>query len=239
MSAGRLPVTRSSRCSACVSNDPAIKMMPRSSASNPDPVDGREEILLSTGGHETGHGLFEAPKWVLAEPAKASNAEACLKERIRRTLPRIAYHVRLRPNENHLFGHADRPGTPRVLRGGARGTPSWAHFWHPSIECLAQASLPTAKALGLSPSRMSASNLEIGAPLGVQVFRRRHLRSTEVISASSTSGSSDHTSTHAPDAARAATSVSPKQVHGSPAEAPTDYIAESSGSGRGGPATER
>ena len=33
---------------------------------NPDPVDGREEILLSTGGHETGHGLFEAPKWVLA-----------------------------------------------------------------------------------------------------------------------------------------------------------------------------
>jgi hypothetical protein len=34
---------------------------------NPEPVDGRVELLLSTGAHEMGHGIFEAPAWIHAE----------------------------------------------------------------------------------------------------------------------------------------------------------------------------
>ena len=33
---------------------------------NPDPVEGRTELLLSTGAHEMGHGIFEAPAWIYA-----------------------------------------------------------------------------------------------------------------------------------------------------------------------------
>lgn len=64
---------------------------------NPDPVDGREEILLSTAAHEKGHGLFEAPKWVLAGQRAsmpnlwAPNEPAC--HRVHRTVT---------PDENHL-----------------------------------------------------------------------------------------------------------------------------------------
>ena len=64
---------------------------------NPDPVDGREEILLSTGGHETGHGLFEAPKWVLASQRASMPSLFELSDpaphRVHRTVT---------PDENHL-----------------------------------------------------------------------------------------------------------------------------------------
>jgi hypothetical protein len=34
---------------------------------NPAPVEGRLEVLPSTGAHEMGHGIFEAPAWIYAE----------------------------------------------------------------------------------------------------------------------------------------------------------------------------
>jgi hypothetical protein len=38
---------------------------------NPDPVEARTELLLSTGAHEMGHGIFEAPAWIYAHQRSA------------------------------------------------------------------------------------------------------------------------------------------------------------------------
>ena len=38
---------------------------------NPYPVEGRLELLLSTGAHEMGQGIFEAPAWIYAEQKAA------------------------------------------------------------------------------------------------------------------------------------------------------------------------
>lgn len=64
---------------------------------NPDPVDGREEILLSTAAHEKGHGVFEAPKWVLASQRASMpsflDLDTPVPTRVHRTVT---------PDENHL-----------------------------------------------------------------------------------------------------------------------------------------
>jgi hypothetical protein len=38
---------------------------------NPNPVEGRTELLLSTGAHEMGHGIFEAPAWICAHQRRS------------------------------------------------------------------------------------------------------------------------------------------------------------------------
>jgi hypothetical protein len=64
---------------------------------NPDPVDGREEILLSTAAHEKGHGVFEAPKWVLASQRASMpsllDLDTPIPTRVHRTVT---------PDESHL-----------------------------------------------------------------------------------------------------------------------------------------
>ena len=64
---------------------------------NPDPVDGREEILLSTAAHEKGHGLFEAPKWVLASQRASMPSFLDLD-----TAAPTRVHRTVTPDENHL-----------------------------------------------------------------------------------------------------------------------------------------
>ena len=47
--------------------------LPRHGADLPEsrPVEGRSELLLSTGAHEMGHGIFEAPAWIYAHQKSA------------------------------------------------------------------------------------------------------------------------------------------------------------------------
>jgi hypothetical protein len=65
---------------------------------NPELVDGRSEILLSTGAHEMGHGIFEAPPWIHAErnaamPSLFDGLERGGQRRVLRTIT---------PSESHL-----------------------------------------------------------------------------------------------------------------------------------------
>jgi hypothetical protein len=65
---------------------------------NPEPVEGRIELLLSTGAHEMGHGIFEAPAWIHAErrasmPGLFDVPDPGARRRVMRTTT---------PNEGHL-----------------------------------------------------------------------------------------------------------------------------------------
>jgi hypothetical protein len=65
---------------------------------NPEPVEGRIELLLSTGAHEMGHGIFEAPAWIHAErrasmPGLLDVPEPGARRRVMRTTT---------PNESHF-----------------------------------------------------------------------------------------------------------------------------------------
>jgi hypothetical protein len=76
---------------------------------NPDPVDGREEILLSTAAHEKGHALFEAPKWVLASQRARMPSLLDLSD----PAPQRVYRT-VTPDENHLSVTPPR-GTPEFF----------------------------------------------------------------------------------------------------------------------------
>jgi hypothetical protein len=65
---------------------------------NPEPVDGRGEVILSTGAHEMGHGIFEAPAWIHAErrasmPGLFDAPDPGARRRVLRTTT---------PNESHF-----------------------------------------------------------------------------------------------------------------------------------------
>jgi hypothetical protein len=73
---------------------------------NPDPVEGRTELLLSTGAHEMGHGIFEAPAWINAHqrssmPTLFDVADSSAPKRVWRTAT---------PNESH-FSATYPPGS--------------------------------------------------------------------------------------------------------------------------------
>lgn len=73
---------------------------------NPDPVEGRTELLLSTGAHEMGHGIFEAPAWIYAHqrssmPTLFDVADPVAPRRVWRTTT---------PNESH-FSATYPPGS--------------------------------------------------------------------------------------------------------------------------------
>jgi hypothetical protein len=73
---------------------------------NPEPVDGRTELLLSTGAHEMGHGIFEAPAWIYAHqrssmPTLFDVADPAAPRRVWRTTT---------PNEGH-FSATYPPGS--------------------------------------------------------------------------------------------------------------------------------
>jgi hypothetical protein len=73
---------------------------------NPDPVEGRTELLLSTGAHEMGHGIFEAPAWICAHqrrsmPTLFDVADPAAPKRVWRTTT---------PNEGH-FSATYPPGS--------------------------------------------------------------------------------------------------------------------------------
>ena len=74
---------------------------------NPDVVGGREEVILSTAVHENGHGVFEAPKWVLA--TQQANVRGLSgpsgPKRVHRTIT---------PDENHLAATPPR-GSPEFF----------------------------------------------------------------------------------------------------------------------------
>ena len=78
---------------------------------NPDPVEGRLELLLSTGAHEMGHGIFEAPAWIYAEHKAAMPGLFDLHEtgrprRVRRTTT---------PNQSH-FTASYPPGSKEFFQ---------------------------------------------------------------------------------------------------------------------------
>jgi hypothetical protein len=65
---------------------------------NPEPVDGRGEVILSTGAHEMGHGIFEAPAWIYssqkgAVPGLFDTLDPGTLQRVWRTTT---------PNESHF-----------------------------------------------------------------------------------------------------------------------------------------
>jgi hypothetical protein len=73
---------------------------------NPNPVEGRIELLLSTGAHEMGHGIFEAPAWICAHqrqsmPTLFDVADPSAPKRVWRTTT---------PNEGH-FSATYPPGS--------------------------------------------------------------------------------------------------------------------------------
>ena len=87
---------------------------------NPDPVEGRTELLLSTGAHEMGHGIFEAPAWIYAHqrrsmPTLFDVADPAAPRRVWRTTT---------PNESH-FSATYPPGPTSSSRRPGR-TSSWA-----------------------------------------------------------------------------------------------------------------
>jgi hypothetical protein len=78
---------------------------------NPEPVDGRIELLLSTGAHEMGHGLFEAPAWIHAErnaamPSLFDGLEPGSRRRVLRTIT---------PSESH-FSATYPPGSKEFFQ---------------------------------------------------------------------------------------------------------------------------
>jgi hypothetical protein len=78
---------------------------------NPDPVEGRLELLLSTGAHEMGHGIFEAPAWIYAEqkagaPSLFDVWEAGGRKQVLRTTT---------PNESH-FAATYPPGSRKFFQ---------------------------------------------------------------------------------------------------------------------------
>jgi hypothetical protein len=65
---------------------------------NPELAEGRSELLLSTGAHEVGHGIFEAPAWIYADqksamPGLFDMPDVTAAKRVWRTTT---------PNENHF-----------------------------------------------------------------------------------------------------------------------------------------
>ena len=78
---------------------------------NPEPVDGRIELLLSTGAHEMGHGIFEAPAWIHAErkaamPSLFDGLEPGSRRRVLRTIT---------PSESH-FSATYPPGSKEFFQ---------------------------------------------------------------------------------------------------------------------------
>ena len=78
---------------------------------NPEPVDGRVELLLSTGAHEMGHGIFEAPAWIHAErkaamPSLFDGLEPGSRRRVLRTIT---------PSESH-FSATYPPGSKEFFQ---------------------------------------------------------------------------------------------------------------------------
>jgi hypothetical protein len=78
---------------------------------NPEPVEGRIELLLSTGAHEMGHGIFEAPAWIYAErkaamPGLFDAPDPGARRRVMRTTT---------PNESH-FSATYPPGSKEFFQ---------------------------------------------------------------------------------------------------------------------------
>jgi hypothetical protein len=78
---------------------------------NPEPVDGRIELLLSTAAHEMGHGIFEAPAWIYAErraamPGLFDAPNPGARRRVMRTIT---------PNEGH-FSATYPPGSKEFFQ---------------------------------------------------------------------------------------------------------------------------
>jgi hypothetical protein len=78
---------------------------------NPEPVGSREAVMLSTGGHEMGHGLFEAPAWICAHqrasvPGLFDFGEPAKSRRVLRTTT---------PNESH-FCATHPPGSKEFFQ---------------------------------------------------------------------------------------------------------------------------
>jgi hypothetical protein len=65
---------------------------------NPDPVEGRTELLLSTGAHEMGHGIFEAPAWIYAHQRSSMPT---LFDVVDPAVPRRVWRTTT-PNESHF-----------------------------------------------------------------------------------------------------------------------------------------
>ena len=78
---------------------------------DPNPVEGRTELLLSTGAHEMGHGIFDAPAWICAEqrrsmPTLFDVADPAAPRRVWRTTT---------PNEGH-FSATYPPGSKEFFQ---------------------------------------------------------------------------------------------------------------------------
>jgi hypothetical protein len=78
---------------------------------NPEPVEGRTELLLSTGAHEMGHSIFEAPAWIHAErlaaqPGLFDVPDLGARRRVMRTTT---------PNESH-FAATYPPGSKEFFQ---------------------------------------------------------------------------------------------------------------------------
>ena len=78
---------------------------------NPELAEGRSELLLSTGAHEVGHGIFEAPAWIYADqksamPGLFDTPDVTAAKRVWRTTT---------PNENH-FSAIYPPGSKEFFQ---------------------------------------------------------------------------------------------------------------------------
>ncbi|MGH6921486.1 MAG: hypothetical protein ACREJ0_27745 [Geminicoccaceae bacterium] len=78
---------------------------------NPDPVEGRTELLLSTGAHEMGHGIFEAPAWIYAHQRSSMPT---LFDVVDPAAPRRVWRTTT-PNESH-FSATYPPGSTEFFQ---------------------------------------------------------------------------------------------------------------------------
>ena len=103
---------------------------------NPDPVEGRTELLLSTGAHEMGHGIFEAPAWICAHqrrsmPTLFDVADPAAPRRVwRTTTPNEGHFSATYPPGSNEFFQETRAnefmGSLLATYGMAKG---WVEFW--------------------------------------------------------------------------------------------------------------
>jgi hypothetical protein len=112
---------------------------------NPEPVEGRTELLLSTGAHEMGHGIFEAPAWIHAErraslPGLFDVPDSGARRRVMRTTT---------PNESH-FAATYPPGSKEFFQE-ARANEFMGSLLTPRRLLSRQFSL-RCEALGLRPA---------------------------------------------------------------------------------------
>ncbi len=120
---------------------------------NPHAVDGRDEVVLSTGAHELGHAVFEAPSWIsaarhAAEPGLFGALEATPVHQVFRTTT---------ANEQHLTASYER-GSPEFFQEtranefmGALLVPR-----HPLTQCF----LPGCQEIGIDPRTLISPTVQ-------------------------------------------------------------------------------